>query len=145
MTLARKAARCLAARVSFGPDINGRTIQVFDCCKQSLERLLRPSIHPSTHPSTHPGLYFFIIKNHCFDNFHKFNHTNYNNHLGDNNLTAILKPVFAGLVYFKNVFVLVYIFDFARFWIKLIKNWKCWNFIDFERKQDRQRPVSRLL
>ena len=25
-------------------------------------------------------------------------HTNYNNHFKDNNLTAILKPVFAGLV-----------------------------------------------
>ena len=44
----------------------------------------------------HPSFFNFISNPSNPDN--KNIHTNYNNHLGDNNLTAILKPVCAGLV-----------------------------------------------
>jgi hypothetical protein len=32
------------------------TVTIFDCCKQSLKRLLHPPTHPHIHhPSIHPG------------------------------------------------------------------------------------------
>ena len=36
--------------------------RVFDCCKQSLNRLQHPPIHPSIHPPIHPVPEFFAQK-----------------------------------------------------------------------------------
>ena len=41
----------------FLPPIISQRKPIFDCCKQSLTRLLLPSIHPPIHPPTHPSIH----------------------------------------------------------------------------------------
>ncbi len=74
--------------------LNGNWI--FDCCKQSLKRILNPFTHAFIHSSTHPSrkvilflkICVFNIVNSCnnFNNFHNFN--NFNNFNGFNNLNG---------------------------------------------------------
>ena len=47
---------------------------IFDCCKQSLTRLLHPPIHPPIHPSIHPSTtVYFLGENRALTYYSLFN------------------------------------------------------------------------